>query len=98
MSTCLKVLSLSVLGRHYCRKRSFTNDRLGFNGLHLLSSLIAKERQPSTSAFRDDSWTQTTEDTCLVILARVQSREHSIIVVGESSLASQANTIDASGS
>ena len=48
---------------------------------HLLRSLVAVEGEASSSTLHDDARTQSTEDTRLVVLGRVELSDNNVIWV-----------------
>lgn len=67
---------------------------LGYQGrrseLHFLGDLVGPEAESSTGAVNNDIGTQATEDACLVILARLEVGDDSIVRVSQRCAASWA--------
>ncbi len=66
-------------------------------GLHLLSCLIAVESKTSACTFHDYAWAESTEDTGLVVLSRVELRCGGIVRIGKATFASRADSFTACG-
>ena len=50
--------------------------------LHLLRGLVSPECKTSAGAFHDSRWAHATEDTCLVVLGRVEQGRNGIVWIG----------------